>query len=129
MGPGQSGEVKEDRLQILDLSRSDGDGRGRGDGMRRSHLEGLHRGARMRGRRREYQRRGSDLPDRDEKLVLHRVEPERCIHLDRIGVGPVAVADEEGYVRGSAADFGAGRDRGYGEDGRAGDGLAEIVVE
>ena len=128
MGPGQAGEVEKDHLRILDLGRSDGDVRGRGDGMRRSHLEGLHLGARMRGRRLECQRRGSDTPDGDEKLVLHRVEPELCCHLGRVGVGPVAVADEEGNVGDSAADFGAGRDRGDGEGGRAGDGLADIVI-
>ena len=129
MGPGQTGEVEEDRLRILDLGRSHGDGRGRGDGMRRSHREGLHRGARIRRRRRKYQRRGSDAPDGDDKLVLHRVEPERCCHLDRVGVGPDAVADEEGYVGGSAAGYGVGRGRGDGEDGCAGDGFAEIVIE
>ena len=115
-------------MRILDLGRSDGDVRRRGDGMRRSHREGLYLGARMRGRRLETQRRGSDLPDGDEKLVLHRVEPELCCHLGRVGVRPVTVADEEGYIGDSAANFGASRDRGDGKGGRAGDGLADIVI-
>ena len=54
MRPGQTVEIEEDGLRILDLGRSDGDVRGNGDGMRWSHYVGLDLRAPTRDRRLEY---------------------------------------------------------------------------
>ena len=130
MRPGQAGEIEIDLLRILDLGRRDRDVYGRRDGMRRSHRERLNYRTRMRGLRLEYQRRRSGLPDGYEELVLHGVDPEGGIHLGRVGVGVgrLSVADEKGDIGGSAANFGTGRSRRDGEDGRAGDVLADVVI-
>ena len=128
MRPGQTRKVEEDGLGILDLGRGDGEGLGRGDRVRRNDHEGRYRSAWMRGRGRDLQGQVLGFVLRNDNLVLHFLNPERGRHLDCVcvGVGGLGNALEKGDIGGPAADFGGGRARGDGEEGRLGDGLSVV---
>lgn len=87
MRPGQSGEIQKHHLRILDLIRSDRDGRGRGNGARGVDEKSRHDGARVGQRGGDLKGWVSDFVHGDDELVLDLLDPEGGGHLGGVGVG------------------------------------------